>query len=78
MYEILGIYIKILDDVGFQFYLNGLIWKLLEATGTEHCNGYPIYTKVRTYLGIYENGPKANIYLPNSYASIIGMIKYLE
>ena len=44
--EFLGIDIKILDDGGFQFCQTGLIRKFLEATGMEHCNGFPTPTKV--------------------------------
>ena len=36
--EFLGIDIKTLDGGGFQFFQTGLIRKVLEATGMEHCN----------------------------------------
>ena len=39
--EFLGIDIKTLDDGGFQFCQTGLIRKVLEATGMDHCNGLP-------------------------------------
>ena len=44
MSEFLGIDIKTLDDVGFQFFQTGLIRKVLEAIGMEHSNGLPIPT----------------------------------
>ena len=44
--EFLGIYIKTLYYGGFQFCQTGLIRKFLEATGMEHCNGFPTHTKV--------------------------------
>ena len=60
----LGIYIKTLDDGGFQFYQTGFICKSLEATGMEHCNGLEMPTTVEAPLGnmrmffrIKETGP---------------------
>ena len=44
--EFLGIDIKTLDNGGFQFCQTGLIRKVLEATGTEHCNGLTTPNKV--------------------------------
>ena len=46
VFEFLGIDIKTLDDYGFNFYQTGLIHKLSESTGMEHCNGFPTPTKV--------------------------------
>ena len=46
MSEFLDIDIKTLDDGGFQFCQTGLIRKVLESTGMEHCNGLPTPTKV--------------------------------
>ena len=77
MYELLGIDIKTLDDGGFQFYQNGLIRKVLEAIGVEHCNGLPTPTKFEAPLSTYKNGSEAKRYWPNLYASVIGMILYM-
>ena len=52
--EFLGIDIKTLDNGGFQFCQTGLINKVLEATGMEHCNGLPTPTKVEAPLGTDE------------------------
>ena len=78
MSDLLGIDVKTLDDGGFQFCQTGLIRKVLEATGTEHFNGLPTPTKVDESLGTDANGYEAKIDCPNSYASVIGMIFYLE
>ena len=43
--EFLSIGIKTLDDYRFQFFQTGLIQKVLEATGMEHCNGFQTHTK---------------------------------
>ena len=51
MSEFLGIDIKTLNDGGFHFFQTGLIRKVLEATGMEHCNGLPTPTKVEAPLG---------------------------
>ena len=56
---------------------NSYIWKLLEATGMEHCNGFPTPTKVQSPLGKYYSGPQDKIDLPNSYKYSIGMMFYL-
>ena len=77
MSELLGIDIKTLDNGGFQFCQTGLIRKVLEATGMEHCNGLPTPTKVYAPLGTYVNGSEAKRDWPNSYASVIGMMLYL-
>ena len=78
MSELLGIDIKILDDGGFHFYQTGLIRKVLEATSMEHCNGLLRPTKVEAPLGAYANVSEDKIYWPNSCASVIGMMLYLE
>ena len=78
MSEFLGIDIKTLDDGRFQFCQTGLIRKVLEATGTEHCNGLPTTIKVDTTLGTDAHGSEANIDWTNSYDSVIGMMLYLE
>ena len=78
MSEFLGIDIKTLDNGGFQFCQTGLIRKVLEATGMEYYNGLPTPTKVDAPLGTDANGSEANIYCSNSYASVIGMMLYLE
>ena len=57
--EFLVIDIKTLDDGGFQFFQNGLIRKVLEATGIEHCDGFPTPTKVEEPLGTDVNGTEA-------------------
>ena len=77
MSEFLVIYIKTLDDGGFKFCQTGLIHKVLEDTWMEHCNGLPTLTKVEVPIGTYTNVSEANRYLPNSHASVIGMILYL-
>ena len=66
MYEFLGTDIKTLDNGGFQFYQTGLIHKVLEATGMEHCNVLPTSTKVEAPLVTDENGYDANKYWTNS------------
>ena len=75
--EILGIYIKTLDDGVFQFFQTVLIHKVLEATGVDHCNGLPTPTKVEAHLGIYDNSSEAKRDWPNSYASVIGIMLYM-
>ena len=75
--EFLGIDIKTLDDVVFQFWKTGLIRKLLEAKGMEQCNGFPTPTKVESPLGTDTNGSEDKRDCPNSYASVIGMMLYL-
>ena len=67
-----------MDDGGFQFCQTGLIRKVLEATGMEHCNKLPTPTKVEAPFVTDVNGSEANIDCPNSYASVIGMMLYLE
>ena len=57
--EFLSIDIKTLDDSGFQFCQTGLIRKVLEATGIEHCNRLPTPTKVEETLGTDVNGSEA-------------------
>ena len=54
--EFLGIDIKTLYNGGFQFFQNGLIRKVLEATGMEDCNGLPTPTKVEAPLVTDVNG----------------------
>ena len=78
MPDLLGIDIKTLYDGGFQFYQTGFIRKVLEATGMEHCYGLPTPTKVDVPIGTDDNGSEANIDWPNSYASAVGMMLYLE
>ena len=56
MSEFLGIDINTLDDGGFQIFQTGLICKVLEATGMEHCNVLPTTTKVEEPLGTDVNG----------------------
>ena len=67
MSEFLGIDIKTLDDGSFQFCQTELIHKVLEATGMEHCNGFPTSTNVDAPLGTDVNGSEAKIDWPNSY-----------
>ena len=78
MSEFLGIDIKTLDNGGFQFCQTGLIRKVLEATGMDHCNGLTTPTKVEALLGTYVNGSEAKRDWPKSHASVIGMVLYLE
>ena len=61
MYELLGIYIKILNDFRFQFFKLDFL-KQLEATYMEHCIGPTTPTKVDTPLGSDDKGTDANIY----------------
>ena len=75
--EFLGIDIKTLDNGGYYFCQTGLICKVLEATGMEHCNGFPTPTKVAAPLGTDTNGSEAKRDWPNSYDSVIGMTLYL-
>ena len=75
--EFLGFDIKTLDNGGFQFCQTGLIRKVLEATGMEHCNGLPTPTKVEAHIVTDANGCEANRDYPNSYASVIWMMLYL-
>ena len=77
MYDLSVIDIKTLDDDGFQFFQTGLIRKVLEATGVEHCNGLPTPTKFEAPLGTDTNGSEDKRYWPKSYASVIGMMLYL-
>ena len=74
MYELLGIDIKTLDDGGFQFSQTIFILKYFEATGMDHCNGFPTPTGVEEPIGEYDNGPESKIYQTNSYYSVIEMI----
>ena len=77
MSALLGIDIKTLDDGVFKFCQNGLIRKVLEATGMDNCNGLPTPTKVEAPLRTDVNGSEANRDWPKSYASVIGMMLYL-
>ena len=55
MSNFLGIDIKTLDDGGFHFFQTGYIRKVLKATGIEHCNWFPITTKVEAPCEIDTN-----------------------
>ena len=57
--------IKTLYDGGFQFHQTGLICKVLEAIGMEHCNGFPTETMVETHLETDKNGCEDKIDRPN-------------
>ena len=61
-------------DFSFQ---TGLILKVLEAIGMEHCNGLPTPTNIEARLGTETNVSEAKIYWEKSYAYVIGMILYL-
>ena len=76
--DFLGIDIKKFNDVGIQFCQTGLIHKFLEVTRMDHCNRLNTPTKVEEYLATYENGSEAKRDWANSYASVIGMILFLE
>ena len=78
MSELLVIDIKTLDDACFQLFQIGLIRKVLESTGMDHCNGLPTSTNVVVPIGTYANGSEAKIYCPNSYDSVIGMMLYTK
>ena len=73
----MGIGIKTLGDGGFQFCKNGLICKVLEATGMKHYNGLPTPVKVEVPLGIDANGSEDKRDWPNSCDSVIGMMLYM-
>ena len=62
MSKFLGIDIKTLDDGGFQFCQTGLISKVLDDTGMEHCYGLPITTKVDSPIGTDTNGSEDKRY----------------
>ena len=64
MSKFLGIDINTLYNGGFQFYQTGLIRKVFEATGIEHCNRLPTSTKVEEPLGKYYNDHEAKRYCP--------------
>ena len=70
--EFLGVDIKTLDNGGFHFFQIGLIRKVLEATGMEHCNVLTTSNKVEAPLGTDANGSEAKRDWTNSYASVIG------
>ena len=55
----------------------GLVSKVLETTGIEHCNGLPTPTKVEAPLGTDANGSEDKRDLINSYTYVIGMMLYL-
>ena len=57
--EFLGIYIKTLDNGGFQFCQTGLIRKVLEDTSMEHFNVFPTPTKIEAPLGTDVNCSEA-------------------
>ena len=78
MSEFLGIDINTLYDGGFQLCQTGLTLKVLEATGMENSNGFPTPTKVEAPLGTDANGSEVKRDWTNSYASVIGMMLYLE
>ena len=75
--ELFGIDIQKLDDGGFQFCQTGLIRKVLESTGMEHCNGLPTPTKVEAPIGTDANSYVDKRDWPISHASVIGMMLYL-
>ena len=58
MSDFVGIVIKVLDNDVFPIYQTGLILKVLEAIGMEHCNLFPITTKVEAHIRTDDNGPK--------------------
>ena len=57
--EFLGIDIRTLNDGGFQFFQTGLILKVSEDPGMEHCDGFPTTTKVEATLGTDANGSQS-------------------
>ena len=71
MSEFLGIDIKTLDYGEFQFCQTVLILKVLEATGMEHSNGLPTFTKVEEHLGTDVNGSETKRDWTNSYDSFV-------
>ena len=75
--KFLVIDIKTFDNGESQFCQTGLISKVMEATGMEHCNGLPTTTKFEAPLEKDANGSEAKRYWLNSYDSVIGMMLYL-
>ena len=51
MSELLGTDIITLDNCGFHFYKSGFICKVLEATGMDHCDGFPKIIRVEAHIG---------------------------
>ena len=78
MSKFLDIEIKTLDNAGFQLYQTEFIRKVLEATIMDHLNGFKIPTMFAEPLSKGMNYPEAKIDWPYSYASVIGMMLYLE
>ena len=76
--DFLGIDIKTLDYGVFQFCQTGLIRKILEPTWMDQCNRLPTLTKVEAPLGTDSNGSEAKRDWTIPYASVIGMMLYLE
>ena len=60
-----------------QFSKNGFVPKLLEATGIDNYDGFTTSTRVYVPLRIDDNNPETNIYCPNEYTYVIGMMLYL-
>ena len=73
----LDIYIKTLDDGGFQICQTGLICKVLKATGMYNCNWFPTSTKVEAPLGTDHNSSEAKRGRSNLYYFIICMMLYM-
>ena len=78
MSKFLDIEIKTLDNAGFQLYQTEFIREVLEATIMDHLNGFKIPTIVAEPLSKGMNYPESKIDWPYSYASVIGMMLYLE
>ena len=67
-----------MDAVEFQFSKTGLVPKLLEATGMDNWYKFPTSTRVYVTLGKDDNNTETNMYCPNVYPYVIGMMWYLE
>ena len=78
--EYLGIDIKTRsqeDGGGFILHQQGLINKILTATGMTECNGKATPTSNENPLGTDANGPPAKLQHKWQYASVVGMMMYL-
>ena len=78
MYEFLCIDTKTLNYGGFKFYQNGLVLRVLEATGVNNYDRLPTPTKVEALLKTDENDTEAKRDRKNPYISVIGIILYLS
>ena len=69
--------INILYDGEFHLSKTGLVTKVLEATVIDNWYGFPTSTRVYVTLRKDDDNPEANIYFPNAFPYVIGMMLYL-